>query len=138
MKKVLLVATLVAVVILGACKSSVKPEDVAKKFLTHLGKMEIDQAKELVTDQGKQTLDMMAMMTAGQPKPVGEPKFEMKETTLEGDTVANVAYLDDKGEAKSLRLVKKDNNWKVDFKKEMPNLGGDSLAPQAADTTAVK
>lgn len=122
-----------AFIFLGACKQAEKPEDVAKKFLTHIGNYEWDKAKELATDSAKSTLDMLAMFTTGQ-KPQGEPKFEIKETKIEGDN-AVVNYLNDKGEPKEMKLVQKDGKWLVDFKKEMPPMGEEeTTAP--ADSTA--
>jgi hypothetical protein len=133
MKKALMLATAVAFIFLGACKQAEKPQDVAKKFLTSMAKFEWDKAKDLATDSAKTTLDMLAMFTAGQ-KPQGEPKFEIKDTKIEGDK-AIVSYLDDKNEPKELKLVQKDGKWLVDFKKETPPMG-ETPAPQ--DSTAVK
>jgi len=134
MKKALMLATVVAFIFLGACKQAEKPEDVAKKFLTSIGKFEWDKAKELSTDSAKTTLDMMAMFTAGQ-KPQAEIKFEIKDAKIEGDK-AIVNYMNDKNEPKELKLVQKDGKWLVDYKKEMPPMG--DTPPEAQDTTAVK
>lgn len=128
MKKVLsLVLVFVAVVSFNSCKKSNTPEAVAEAYLTHIAKMEFDKAKELVTEESKETIDFLAQMSgmAGdEAKKAAEQKVEIKDMKCEvkdDKAVCNCKEKKgDKEEAKTLNLVKQNDKWLVEQKKEQP------------------
>ncbi len=128
MKKVLsLVLVFVAVVSFNSCKKSNTPEAVAEAYLTHIAKMEFDKAKELVTEESKGTIDFLAQMSgmAGdEAKKAAEQKVEIKDMKCEvkdDKAVCNCKVkTGDKEEAETLNLVKQNDKWLVEQKKEQP------------------
>lgn len=135
MKKVLsLVLVFVAVVSFNSCKKANSPEAVAEAYLTHIAKMEFDKAKELVTEDSKGTIDFLAQMAGDEAKKAAEQKVEIKDMKCDvkdDKAVCNCKVkTGDKEEAESLNLVKVNDKWLVEQKKEQP-------AEQPAETEPV-
>ncbi|MBU0488148.1 MAG: lumazine-binding protein [Bacteroidetes bacterium] len=119
MKKVLTFA-LVAVIAVAfmACGGSKNntPEGVAEEFAKALNDKKWDDAKKLGTEATGQMIDMMSSMAGlgGDEEKVKEFKDFKAEVK---DNAAVVKYLAD-GKEEKLDLVKKDDKWLVDMKKE--------------------
>jgi hypothetical protein len=99
------------------------PQVTAKKFLTALNKQDFAKAKEYGTDNTIQILTMLESMAGLVPD--GED-FDMGADTEtiewgEIETNGNEAVVNYtlEGSQEKLILVKKDDKWKVDMKKEM-------------------
>ena len=136
MKKLFkLTFAIVAILAFNACKHGDKPEAVAEKFINHLNKMEIDEAKKFATSESAATLDLLKTF-AGDQKPQGEVKpVTIKESKEDGDK-ATVTY-NDGTQDQQISLVKVDGDWKVEFKKENP-MGGDMNATPSDSTTTTE
>ncbi|MEI7596847.1 MAG: hypothetical protein WCK02_13940 [Bacteroidota bacterium] len=135
MKKLFRLAILVvAVVAASACKKTEEPSAIAEKYLNHLNKMEIDEAKKFATKETGAQLDLLKTML-GDQKPEGEIKpVTIKDTKIDGDK-ATCTYSDGEKE-ESINLVKVEGEWKVEWKKENP-MGGDAGMSEApSDSTA--
>jgi hypothetical protein len=109
-----------AVLALASCgNKSNTPEAVAEKFLNHLNAQEYAEAKELGTEATGEYLDMMSSLSEMAPDEeveaaeITELKCEEKEAT------ATCTYKTD-GEEASINLVKEEDKWLVDMKKEDP------------------
>ena len=127
MKKV---SVFLKVVVLGlsllmvSCAKEGGPEDVAKKFLGHVNKLEFKEAKVFCDEKTASLLDMLSGLT-GLAKDL--PKDSKKDIEVEivktdiKDDVATVTYKQtEKGETKESKLILKkiEGQWKVSMNKE--------------------
>jgi hypothetical protein len=132
MKKLFsLVIAAIVLVTVSSCNKTATPKEVAEKFLNHIQKKEYADAKKLATTESASTIDMMQSFGSmgGEQK---EAKIEVKDEKIDGDK-ATVKYMED-GAEKTLDLVKIDNEWKVEMKKETPPAETTEETP--ADSTA--
>lgn len=109
-----------AVLALASCgNKSNTPEAVAEKFLNHLNAQEYAEAKELGTEATGEYLDMMASLSEMAP----DEEVEAAEITdlkcEEKESTATCTYKSD-GEENTINLVKEEDKWLVDMKKEDP------------------
>ena len=111
--------SLAAAALLAACGggASDTPTQVAEKYLTHLNKMEFDEAKKYGTEKTAGMLDLMSGMASMMPKNEN-PGFKISGETIDGEK-ATVTYRNDGKDAdETLSLVKQDGKWLVDMAKE--------------------
>jgi hypothetical protein len=150
MKKITL---LLKVVVLGlsllmvSCSNDGAPEEVAKKFLGHINKLEFKEAKEFCDEKTASLLDMLAGLSGlAKDMPKDAPKIaevEIVKTDIKDD-VATVTYKQtEKGETKESKLILKkiDGQWKVsmnkeDAKKEEAKKMSEGMQEVTKDTTA--
>lgn len=115
MKKIfsVLAAAVIAFAFTSCGGDANTPEKVAEKFVQHVAKGEIDEAKKLATEDVQGTLDLMK----GGEKSGKEVKIEdMKCDTKENDS--KCTFKKD-GVADEVELKKVDGNWKISkFNKE--------------------
>ncbi|MBU0488150.1 MAG: hypothetical protein KKD31_09395 [Bacteroidetes bacterium] len=111
------------VVAISACGGSKgdTPEAIAEQFAKALNDKKWDDAKKLGTEATGQMIDMISSMAGlgGDEEKVKEFK-DFKAEVKEDKAV--VKYLAD-GKEEKLDLVKKDNKWLVDMKKEGGDVG---------------
>lgn len=119
MKKLVNLFLVVVAFAMFACGGGSNPEAVAEKFLVAIEDGNYDEAKKHCTESTGQIIDQLASMTAMQGDSAKkEPKkIEIVSSEISGDTSAVVKYKAD-GEEKSIDLVKVEDEWKVDMKKE--------------------
>lgn len=135
MKKLFRLAILmIAVIATVACKKTAEPGEVAEKYLNHLGKMEIDEAKKYATKETGAQLDIFKSMIGDQKPQTDVKPVTIKDTKINGDK-ATCTFTNGE-EEDTIDLVKDaEGEWKVDWKKENP-IGGDAGADAlSADTT---
>ena len=131
MKKLMTLAVIaLAVITMNACKNADTPEKVADKFLKHINKKEFAEAKKLATKESEQSIDMLESFSKMGGEQSKEAKIENLKCKEDGDK-ATCEYSEN-GEAKKLELVKKDGAWKVEMKKESPDM---STTEPVADST---
>lgn len=126
MKKLLNLAIAIAVLVsFNACKSgSDNPEKVAEKFLNALNKKDYNEAKKYGTESTIQMIAMMESFKGMTPDTeTKDVKIENMKCAVDGEK-AKCTYNQD-GKEEKIDLVKKDNKWLVDMKKENP--GGEDL-----------
>jgi hypothetical protein len=111
---VLVIATL-----LSCSNKSNTPEAVAEKFLNHLNKQEYSEAKKLGTQATGEYLDMLESQKKATDEELESPVI----TELSCDERENEAFCTYKtnGETQSINLVKQEDQWLVDMKKETPS-----------------
>ncbi|MDD3876816.1 MAG: hypothetical protein PHT69_09355 [Bacteroidales bacterium] len=124
MKKIVLslVVVFLAVLALNSCKDANSPEAIAEKYLTHMAKHEWEQAKALGTED---TQSMIAFKMDSEEGEGAEAKIEDMKCTVTEETAVCTCKLD--GADRTLNLVKAEDKWLVDEKKEMPDMGLDDL-----------
>lgn len=125
MKKVIAVLALASMSLFVACSGN-GPEGTAEKFVLHSTKGEFEEAKKYGTESTGRLLSMAEALG-------GEKIAEMKEKNKDAkvdiissevkDTTAVVKYKvtgmeGNDGTERSLNLVKRDNDWKVNMSKE--------------------
>lgn len=128
MKKILLSfsAIIIAAMMLASCSKS-SPKDVANTWLTSFYHMEYEAAKKVSTEETKTFISglqsLSGMMSDSMKKDAKEIKIEIKDVK-EVDTLATVTYrltkagdAKDAGNDETLKLVKKDGKWLVQFSK---------------------
>lgn len=128
MKKILisLSAVIIAAMMLVSCSKS-SPKDVANTWLTSFYHMEYEAAKKVSTEETKTFISglqsLSGMMSDSMKKDAKEIKIEIKDVK-EVDTLATVTYrltkagdAKDAGNDETLKLVKKDGKWLVQFSK---------------------
>lgn len=130
--KICLTASLILISTIS-CKTfkkddSKSPEGVAVKFLTLMSQMEFEKAKQYGTIKTGQLLDVFIMALSAAKKNDTIFKAEKKEVKIrvlkcekQGD-FAVVTYTSESGKEDRIDLVKQDNRWLVDLKKESPQL----------------
>ncbi len=93
-------------------------EEIAEKFLTFLNRKDYDEARKLGTENTKQMLDMMKSFAGAAAKPTvtKDVKIENLKCDTNNDK-ARCTYTAE-GKLESIDLVKQDNKWLVDMKKE--------------------
>ncbi|MFO8065960.1 MAG: DUF4878 domain-containing protein [Bacteroidales bacterium] len=109
--------------IFSACEKALTPEQVAEKFLNLVEEQKFEEAKEYGTEQTQQVLDMYASLnqmgaSMAEDEEFEPGKIEEIECVAEGDK-AKCTYTID-GEFDEIPLVKQDDKWLVDLKKESP------------------
>ena len=106
-----------------------KPENVAKAFITHLNKFEIDKAKQYGTEDTKKILDLLNqvldMASEEEKKKIKEEadkaKVENIKCVTTGDKSECNYCCDEKGKEQGpIELKKIDGKWYVHMKKEEP------------------
>ena len=130
--------------LLAACGGGgdMTPTQVAEKYLTHLKKMEFDDAKKYGTEKTGAMLDLMSGMASMMPKSESTG-FKILSEAIEGEK-ATVTYRGEGSEADEVvTLVKQDGKWLVDMSKEEGagdagtdmnmDMGLDSLMEDAGD-----
>ncbi len=100
---------------------SKNPRKVAEKFLHQMYSGDYKKAKKLGTHKTQQILDMMdqLMVISGQTGITQNQKVEMLDCKVAGDS-AQCNYLLN-GKNNVIDLVRQDNKWLVDLKKETKN-----------------
>ena len=116
-----LIALLLASCAVFDAAYSKDPRKVAAKFLKYMYAGEYDKAKELGTAKTAQVMDLMEqlMAIAGTGKELAVlkgQKTEVTDCTVKGDS-AQCNYVVE-GKANVIDLVRVDNKWLVDMKKE--------------------
>jgi len=116
-KLAIVLITIVAVNACGPNKNS--PEYVAKTFIKHLNMREFDEAKKLGTENTAMFLEQLKQDTTKIAKDV---KIEDMKCVVTGETAVCNCKVDNEDD--SISLVKVDDKWLVDMKKEqsMSNL----------------
>ncbi len=127
MKKMIVLAATVSLIILSGCKSAGKgnPKDVLHSFLTALSQKDFKKAKTLATQDSDGMISMMEMgMQSMQNQDNGghtDKMMEMIDNMKMGDAVidgdkATVSVTDSKSNESTDFLLKKENgDWKVAF-----------------------
>ena len=100
---------------------SKNPRKIAEKFLHQMYSGDYKKAKKLGTHKTQQILDMMDQLIAisGQKGFTQNQTVEMQDCKITGDS-AQCNYLLN-GKNSTIDLVKMDNKWLVDLKKEAKN-----------------
>lgn len=144
MKKILLSLSVVfiAAMMLVSCSSS-SPKDVAKTWLTSFYHMEYEAAKKVSTDDTKnfitQLQTLSSMMPDSAKKEMQKMTVNIKDEKVEGDN-ATVTYnivsgkTQDAPKDETLKLVKKDGKWLVQFSKN--DAGNEAAAEEPAEEPA--
>ena len=133
MKKLFqLAAVLLTVVILGSCAGTTSPEKVAEKFVNHLNKREYAEAKALGTESTAQMVSFLEQFPSDEA--VEDIIVEDMNCEITGDTA--ICTYTANGEKETIELVKKDDKWLVDMKKEMPE--GDDFSLDLENDTLVE
>jgi len=125
MKKVIAVLALASMSLFVACSGN-GPEGTAEKFVLHSTKGEFEEAKKYGTES---TGRLLSMAEALGGEKIAEMKEKNKDAKVEiissevKDTTAVVKYKvtgmeGNDGTERSLNLVKRDNDWKVNMSKE--------------------
>jgi hypothetical protein len=104
------------------CKQHAGPEEVSLKFLTAIQKANYAEARNYATDDSKAMLDALSsfqkMLPESSREKIKNEKFEIRHVE-EQDSFAVVTYASDiDTTAKTLRLKKEHQEWKVAFTKE--------------------
>lgn len=108
MKKLLFFITIAAIFV--ACSSG--PKSTAEKFLTNMGKGNIEEAKKYCTEPTKKLLDMASAFGGAPINP------DLKLTHVKDSIVDNrawVTFIDEKEKVDVVELVKLDGDWKVNI-----------------------
>lgn len=145
MKKILLSLSVVfiAAMILTSCSKS-SPKDVANTWLNSFYHMEYEAAMKVSTEDTKNFIaafkSLSGMMPDSMKKDSKDIKIEIKDVK-EVDTIATVTYnLLKAGETKdaakdeTLKLVKRDGKWLVQFSKS--DAGEEAIEEEPAEETA--
>ncbi|TVR76497.1 MAG: DUF4878 domain-containing protein [Chitinophagaceae bacterium] len=118
-----------AIGLLSACGGGAKsPEDVAEKFLNHLGKLEFSDAKKYGTKETKELLDLLEGFAGmGGEEAPDTPDVENVNCTESGDTADCTYCCDENGNEASVKMKKVDGKWLVHMSKEeaFGDMGGD-------------
>jgi len=114
---------LVAGVCFSACERALTPERVAEDFLNYLEKGEFDKAKKLGTENTHTLLETLKAFEDlgnqfGEAEEVEPRKIYDVECDVDGEKAVCIYMADD--ERGELDLLKKDDKWLVDMKKESP------------------
>lgn len=131
---IIAIIAIVAVIAFKTIKRGDGPGKVAEKFLNHLNKMEFDEAKKYATKESAPTLDLLKNF-AGDQKSFGVTPvkvIKVKEEDNKALVICNDGINDHK-----INLVKEEDIWKVDFKKETPK-NSKTIYEPAIDTTTFK
>lgn len=95
-------------------------DQVATKFLECINKKEFTEAKKLATTESAAAIDMLESFSKMGGSEVKETVIKDMKCKEDGDKAA--CNYTENGEAKKLDLVKKDNEWLVEMKKESPDM----------------
>lgn len=137
MKKIWLLLTVTALVIVSGCNSgggigSNGPKEVTAKFLDALGKKDIEEAKKYVTKESEPFMNMVKMginMSGESENQVYKNEAPVYgDPLIEGD-MATVPVSSKNSEDKTNFKLKKENgDWKVAFDKAtIMEMGGDKM-----------
>jgi len=132
MRKLAAIIVLAATGLLASCSGN-GPEGVAEKFVVHSTKGEFAEAKKYCTESTGKLLSMAEAFAGDKIKDLKEKNKDVKVDIVSSevqDTTAVVKYkltgVEDATEEKSLDLVKRNDEWKVNVSKEN---GGGSAVP---------
>ena len=125
MKKVVTVLALASMSLFVSCSGN-GPEGVAEKFVIHSTKGEFEEAKKYGTESTGKLLSMAEAFGGDEINQMKEKNKDAKVEIISSevkDTTAVVKYKvtgieGAAGEEKSVNLVKRDNDWKVNMSKE--------------------
>ena len=144
MKKItgLFATIFVAALFMVSCNSN-SPKDVANTWLNGFYHMDYEAAKKVSTDETKTFISQLQALSGMMPDSI---KKEMKKVTVnvkdvkeDGDK-ATVTYTTstDGNKEQSLKMVKKDGKWLVQFTKNdsMGDMGAGGGNEPAADSAA--
>jgi hypothetical protein len=140
MKKALLsvAAVLALAVTLVSCNSS-SPKAAAEKWLNGFYHMDYVAAKEVSTEETKKQLDtyesMMGMMQKDAKDEAKKIKVDVKEPKVTGDNATVEYTLSNDPSPKTLKLVKQNSKWLVQWSKM--DLGGAGAGASGGDTNAI-
>lgn len=138
----------IAAIALAGCGSN-SPKPVAEKFLNSFWHMEYKEAKTVADSATIQMIEMLEMMSTNVPdsdrQNAKKINITIKEEKMINDTTAIVSYMvSDAKEEKTLRLLKKNDKWLVNFTKndntetepeQAPGADSTIVTPEADTTT---
>ncbi len=133
MKKILLSLSvvLVAAMLLVSCSKN-SPKDVANTWLTSFYQMDYEGAKKVSTDETKTFLSQLQALSAMvadsvKKKDAKKVGVTIKDCKEEGDKcTCTYTSSDEAGKDQTLKLVKKDGKWLVQFSKTDQGGAGDA------------
>lgn len=123
MKKIILLAITVTIVILAGCKSGGgDPKMVLSSFFDAMLKKDFTTVKKLSTKDSESMLGMMQMAMQNMPDTSETMKFnkanlEMGDAVITGDMATVPVKEKSSGETTDFTLKKEDGSWKVAFDK---------------------
>ncbi len=116
---------LLGALVLWACGGGAKTsKDVGTAFLEALAEGDFSTAKDYATKDSQEALDMMETMGGGETTG-SKDDIKVGEVKEDGDK-ATLMYTE-KGEEKTLDMVKEDGEWKVKYSKGGPTEGNSGL-----------
>ena len=114
MKRAVVLAGIVCVVLIAGCSRNDSPTSVAYKFYAAIEKNDIKAMGQTATPETVQMITMLGEKAAGMVTAYGKVKSSTEE--INGDT-AVVTFTFESGEISELDLVKVDGKWKVAMSK---------------------
>jgi Domain of unknown function (DUF4878) len=118
MKKLFSVLAILSLTLFVSCSGGGTPESVAEKFLAHMSKGEMDEAKKYCDKDTATMLGEMGDMTPEQKEEMKkmDVKIEVISSDVKDETAVVKYKVTNKGETspeQSMNLKKVDGDWKV-------------------------